>query len=91
MFLAKVVGSVVATQKYETLVGKKLLICKKINETEEFEKYSSSSTLVAIDAVGAGQGETVLIAQGSSARFVEGNKITPVDATVVGIVDSIET
>ncbi|MEF9919370.1 MAG: EutN/CcmL family microcompartment protein, partial [Eubacterium sp.] len=68
MHLAKVVGNVVSTQKDSNLVGCKLLIIKKINENGEFEKYSSQSTAVAVDSVGAGIGETVIVTTGSTAR-----------------------
>jgi len=72
-------------------MGCKLMIVKKIDEKGEFEKYSSSSTSVAVDTVGAGIGETVIITSGSTARFVYGDKTTPVDMTIVGIVDEIQT
>ena len=86
MRLAKVVGTIVSTQK-----DPQLMIVKKIDEKGEFEKYSSSSTSVAVDTVGAGIGETVIITSGSTARFVYGDKTTPVDMTIVGIVDEIQT
>ena len=91
MRLAKVVGTIVSTQKDPHLMGCKLMIVKKIDEKGEFEKYSSSSTSVAVDTVGAGIGETVIITSGSTARFVYGDKTTPVDMTIVGIVDEIQT
>ncbi|MGN0194082.1 MAG: EutN/CcmL family microcompartment protein [Pseudoramibacter sp.] len=91
MQLAKVVGTIVSTQKDQHLMGCKLMIVKKINEKGEFEKYSSNSTAIAVDTVGAGIGETVIITQGSTARFVYGNKTTPMDMTIVGIVDEIQT
>ena len=91
MRLAKVVGTIVSTQKDPHLMGCKLMIVKKIDEKGNFEKYSSSSTSVAVDTVGAGIGETVIITSGSTARFVYGDKTTPVDMTIVGIVDEIQT
>lgn len=91
MRLAKVVGTIVSTQKDPHLMGCKLMIVKKIDEKGEFEKYSSSSTSVAVDTVGAGIGETVILTSGSTARFVYGDKTTPVDMTIVGIVDEIQT
>lgn len=91
MRLAKVVGTIVSTQKDPHLMGCKLMIVKKIDEKGEFEKYSSSSTSIAVDTVGAGIGETVIITSGSTARFVYGDKTTPVDMTIVGIVDEIQT
>jgi microcompartment protein CcmK/EutM len=91
MQLAKVVGTIVSTQKDQHLMGCKLMIVKKINEKGEVEKYSSNSTAIAVDTVGAGIGETVIVTQGSTARFVYGNKTTPMDMTIVGIVDEIQT
>ena len=91
MRFAKVVGTIVSTQKDPHLMGCKLMIVKKIDEKGEFEKYSSSSTSVAVDTVGAGIGETVIITSVSTARFVYGDKTTPVDMTIVGIVDEIQT
>ena len=72
-------------------MGCKLMIVKKIDENGNFEKYSSSSTSIAVDTVGAGIGETVILTSGSTARFVYGDKTTPVDMTIVGIVDEIQT
>ena len=91
MRLAKVVGTIVSTQKDPHLMGCKLMIVKKIDENGNFEKYSSSSTSIAVDTVGAGIGETVILTSGSTARFVYGDKTTPVDMTIVGIVDEIQT
>ena len=90
MHLAKVVGNVVSTQKDSNLVGCKLLIIKKINENGEFEKYSSQSTAIAVDSVGAGIGETVIVTTGSTARYVYGDKLPPLDMTIVGLVDEIQ-
>jgi len=86
MFLAKVIGTLVSTKKDDRLVGSKLLIIKKINEYEESEK----DTLVAVDTVGAGNGEIVLVITGSGARLLVDNKETPIDTAIVGIVDYIE-
>lgn len=86
MFLAKVIGNLVSTKKDERLVGSKLLIIKKINEKEEVEK----DTLVAVDTVGAGNGEIVLVITGSGARLLVDNKDTPIDTAIIGIVDYIE-
>ena len=82
MIVGKVVGSLVATRKNEKLVGNKFLI------VEPFEKMSVNNTrFVAIDNVGAGIGEIVLVAQGSAARVGCDLKDSPVDAAIVGIVD----
>jgi ethanolamine utilization protein EutN len=86
MYLGKVIGTVVSTSKAESLIGSKLLIVRKIDE-----KYNDlNNTEVAVDSVGAGPGEIVLISKGSSARSVFENRNIPVDACIVGIVDSIE-
>jgi len=85
MYLGKVIGTVVSTSKAESLVGSKLLLVRKIDETLKEE----NSTEIAVDSVGAGVGEIVLISKGSSARSVFDKKM-PVDASIVGIVDSVE-
>ena len=86
MILAKVVGTVVATRKDDRLVSNKLLIARPVNPHGEAE----GSYLVAVDTVDAGFGETVLIVSGSSARMASGLKDCPVDAAIVGIVDTIQ-
>lgn len=94
MLLAKVVGTVVATRKDSRLEGKKLLIVAPLTP-EEVEGGGSSPTpakanyLVAVDTVDAGYRETVLIVAGSSARMASTCKDTPVDAAIVGIVDTV--
>ena len=82
MILAKVCGSVVSTSKNEKLVGYKFMIVKPIENDKEIEKY-----FIAVDGVGAGVGEKVLVALGSAARLGIQNPDAPVDATIVGIVD----
>lgn len=84
MQLAKVVGTVVSTRKEPSLDGLKLLIVRGVDE----EGKASGSFLVAADAVGAGPEEIVLIASGSSARQTQATDKRPVDAVVMGIVDS---
>ena len=86
MILAKVVGTVVATRKDERLVSSKLLLAQPI----EPDGQPRGHHLVAIDTVDAGAGETVLIITGSSARMAEGLRDAPVDAAIVGIVDTVE-
>lgn len=86
MFLAKVIGKVVSTTKDERLIGCKLLIIKKINELGE----TLEDILVAVDTVGAGNGEIVLVITGSSARLMIEDNDAPIDASIVGIVDSME-
>jgi ethanolamine utilization protein EutN len=86
MYLGKVVGTVVSTSKQEGLVGCKLLIVEKL--TPDLELAGESS--VAVDTVGAGVGIVVIVATGSSARKVAAKENAPVDAAIVGIVDTVE-
>ena len=81
MIIGKVVGSIVATRKNVNLIGQKLMIVEQIG------KNNSKETIVAIDDVGAGIGEIVIVAQGSAARIGCGHEKAPVDAAIVGIVD----
>ena len=87
MVIAKVVGTVVATRKDPRLVSNKLLIARAIDPKG---KPEGSSYLVAVDTVDAGVGEIVLIVSGSSARMASGMKDCPVDAAIVGIIDTVE-
>jgi ethanolamine utilization protein EutN len=89
MFLAKVIGNVVATQKSPEFQGMKLLLLQPYINREN-ELVPSGSSIVAVDSVGAGLGECVLFTQGSSARLTHNTKGAPVDAVIVGIVDSVE-
>ena len=89
MFLAKVIGSVVATQKDPKFQGMKLLLIQP-HVNREGRLAASGSSVVAVDTVGAGLGECVLFTQGSSARLTPVTKDAPVDAVIVGIVDSVE-
>ncbi len=86
MILARIVGTVVATQKDARLVSSKLLVAQPIDARGNEQGHH----LVAVDTVDAGFGETVLIVGGSSARMAAALQDTPVDAAVVGIVDTIE-
>ncbi len=86
MILAKIVGTVVATRKDDRLVSSKLLVARPMDPRGKPE----GSYLVAVDTVDAGVGETVLIVSGSSARMASGLKDCPVDAAIVGIIDTIE-
>jgi ethanolamine utilization protein EutN len=89
VFLAKVIGTVVATQKDPKFQGMKLLYIQPyVNKGQSLAP--SGSSVVAVDSVGAGVGECVLFTQGSSARLTPTTKDAPVDCVVVGIVDSIE-
>src|SRR3954453_15026947 len=97
MFLARVTGHVVATQKDKTLNGQKLFggepLHVKYDDGDQSKPASLGNTgraIVAIDAVGSGEGQLVLVVQGSSARMTEQTKNLPADAVIVGIVDSAE-
>lgn len=87
MILAKVVGTVVATRKDERLVASKLLVARPLDASGK----PDGNYLVAVDTVDAGQGDTVLIVSGSSARMAQGYKDAPVDAAIVGVIDHIDT
>ncbi len=87
MQIAKVIGNIWATRKEEKLAGFKLLIVQPINI---LDGSNFRVPVVAIDTIGAGVGETVIIVGGSSARSAAGDMSVPVDATVVGIVDDQE-
>ena len=86
MLLGKVVGTVVSTRKEPTLDGSKLLLVRGL----DLDAKLTASLVVAVDAVGAGVGEVVLYASGSSARQTEMTKDRPVDATIMAIVDQLE-
>lgn len=86
MYLGRVIGTVVSTSKNQDLVGMKLLIVEKLTERLERE----GSTEIAVDSVGAGTGEIVIVCKGSSARYVFGNGSAPIDTSIVGIVDAVE-
>ena len=82
MMMGKVVGNIVSTRKNENIVGSKILEIRIIENGRETDRY-----IVAIDSVGAGIGERVLVTTGSGARLALQNTNTPVDAVVVGIID----
>lgn len=86
MNLGRVAGTVVSTRKDEKLVGTKLQVVKQI----DLKGKETGAFVVAIDAVGAGPGEVVLYASGSSARQTPLTKDRPADAVIMAIVDSIE-
>lgn len=87
MIICKVVGSIVSTTKAEKLKGKKLLIVQPLDLKTIVD---DGKPLVAIDTVGAGVGEVVLLVSGSSARQTEITNGVPADAAIIGIVDQIE-
>ena len=92
MFLAKVEGSVVATKKDPAMSGRKLLLLRPqlVDEKDPTRFRQGVNTVVAVDSVGAGEGELVLFCQGSSARLAPNLKSAPGDAVVIGIVDTVD-
>ena len=86
MNIAKVIGTVVSTQKETTLESLKFLLVQNVSIDGMLEP---GLPLVAIDAVGAGMGEIIMYASGSSARQTLVTKDRPVDATIMGIIDEI--
>ena len=82
MLIGKVAGSVVSTRKSENLVGNKFMIVDVLEHMQ-----SGAKQLIAIDKIGAGVGEYVLVAQGSAARIGSNMADAPVDAAIVGIID----
>src|ERR1700722_878528 len=95
MFVARVTGHVVATQKDKSLNGQKLFVVEPLNV--KYDDTNSPASLgntgraiVAIDVVGAGEGQLVLVVEGSSARMTDVTKNMPADAVIVGIVDTAE-
>ena len=91
MFLAIVTGSVVATQKVASMTGRKLLTVEplRVDPQGRDRLVGTGRTFVVVDPVGAGQGELVLIVQGSSARLTPETEKLPVDAAIIGIVDTV--
>ena len=87
MQIARVKGTVVSTNKAEKLSGLKLLIVKPI-DIETFEE--KGSIVVAIDAIGAGEGEVVMCVGGSSSRATSITEGKPVDQTIIAIIDSVD-
>lgn len=92
MFLAKVTGSIVATQKVDAMRGQKLLMVEpyRLDPDHRNELVPTGRSFVAVDALGAGVGELVLLTQGSSARYTPETKELPIDAVVIGIVDRVD-
>ena len=86
MILGKVIGTVWSTKKDENLIGSKFLIVRQL----DLEFKGKSNFLIAVDSVGAGEGEIVLVASGSSARQTVITKNKPVDAVIMAIVDKLD-
>lgn len=86
MIFAKVIGTIVSSQKDENLIGKKMFLCKEVNHLQEpVDTYH-----VAVDSVQAGEGDFVLLAYGSSARMTETTKNAPIDAVIMAIIDDLQ-
>ena len=87
MYLGKVIGTVVSTIKTPSLTGSKFLIVEKINQ----DLTAKKQTEIAVDTVGAGDGETVIVVGGKCPWISNGKKTDlPVDAAIIGIVDTVE-
>jgi len=91
MFIGKVTGHLVTTQKEPAMAEAKLLVVEAYSAggSGESALKGTGRVLVAVDSLGAGTGEYVLVTQGSSARLTERTKTMPVDAVVIGIVDTV--
>ena len=91
MFVARVTGSIVATEKVESMRGHKLLVVEpyRLEQNQRDRLHTTGRTFVAVDMLGAGVDDFVLIAQGSSARFTPETQKLPIDCVVIGIVDSV--
>lgn len=86
MIFAKVIGTIVATQKDQNLVGKKILLCKEVtHDRKPLDTYH-----VAVDVVQAGEGDFVLLTYGSSSRMTELTKDAPIDAVISAIIENVE-
>jgi ethanolamine utilization protein EutN len=92
MFLARVEGAVVATKKDAGMSGRTLLLLRPqlVDDKDPTRFRPGVNTIVAVDSVGAGVGELVMFCQGSSARLAPNLKDAPVDAVIIGIVDSVD-
>jgi len=91
MFVAKVTGAVVSTQKVDSIVGYKLLVVEpyRLDSKTRKKLATTGRTFIAVDTLGAGEGDFVLITQGSSARLTDETRDLPIDTVVVGIVDNV--
>lgn len=91
MFIARVTGSVVSTQKADSMIGQKLLVVEpyRLQDKTRDSLVTTGRTFIACDTLGAGVGDFVLVVQGSSARLTPETAKLPIDAAVIGIVDSV--
>lgn len=86
MFMAKVIGNVVATRKEESLVGTRFMIIQKLDKNEN----PIGDEMIAADFIGAGKGELVLVGTGSSVRVEDKNHCKPIDMAILGIIDEVQ-
>ena len=91
MFVALVTGSIVATQKTASMTGHKMLVVEpyRLDEKKRDRLVSTGRTFIAVDTLGAGEGQFVLVTQGSSARLTPETKSLPIDAVIIGLVDTV--
>ena len=85
MYIGKVIGTVVATRKDENLVGSKLMITQPLN----MDLKPTGEPIIAVDTVGAGIGEIVIYSKGTAARLAARKMDSPIDISIVGIVDEL--
>ena len=91
MFIARVRGNVVTTQKVQKMAGRKLLIIEPLQVDQKGQGMTPTGRcFVAVDSIGSGAGDLVLVTQGSSARLTETTADAPVDCVVIGIIDSVD-
>lgn len=86
MFMAKVIGNVVATRKEESLVGTRFMIIQRLDKQEN----PIGEECIAADYIGAGKGELVLVGTGSSVRVEDKNRAKPIDMAIIGIIDEVQ-
>ena len=91
MFIARVSGTVVATQKVDSMTGQKLLVVEpyRLDQTKRSDLTPLGRTFIAVDSIGAAVGDMVLITQGSSARATPQTTKLPIDAVVIALVDTV--
>ena len=90
MFIARVRGNVVTTHKVQKMTGRKLMIIEPLRVDEKGKQFTPTGRcFVAVDSIGAGTDDIVLVTQGSSARMTEATSDAPVDCVVTGIIDTV--
>lgn len=90
MFMARVKGNVVTSHKVEKMKGRKMLIVEPVRVSpDNSEIIGTGRSFIAVDTLGAGVGELVVITQGSSSRMTSGTSDAPVDCVIIGIIDSV--